>query len=364
MSVHVSEEAAQAAAPKASFLRYYIDYCNGQTHAPTAFHVATGLAALATLVPPMFGLEAPNGHLRRPHLYVLLVGDAGFSRRTTSLSLMSSILQHAVPHRFCSPAPETWRKVFRHLRKSAAPQATVMEPEHGRYFYTRRGEAHLSTLCEWYIDAYSGPGMGFASGKDSVSLPWVAPTLVGGATAAEIEHAMRRDFRWGLWSRFLVLRGEPREWLDQPDRLGAVKRAYLQKMAQFYSTRAASMGAVRLGEDAAEFHAERSRVVHESARGWQHDDPIRSVIAWNHDLAMRIAMLLAFDDTMYVHWQRETTSEAGNETAAPLDRPPAEISVEILQRAWHIVDLHLAGADSLVRSVHGPIRLATPPSTG
>lgn len=360
MPVHVSEDAARAAVPSPSLLRHYVDYCNGQTNASTAFHVATGLALLATLVPPDFGF-AWGSHTVRPNLYVLLVGDAGFSRRTTSLMMLHHVSAEAVPpERLQAASPETWKKMMRTIQ-ATSPQLTILESNLGRFFHTRRGEKHLAPLCEWYIDAYTGPSMGFTTEDYTVSVPWVAPTLVGGASTHEIKRAMRDDFRVGLWARFLTVRGEPREWMERPDPKGPAKLHYLGRMARYYAKHAAAaLAGVSVTPEAQAYSDNRGRDLHGTARAFAEDDLTRSVIAWASDLALRIAMLLAFDDALFKRWSAsngDTPGAADSEDPSAHSPEPVVISLEIIQRAWGIVDFHIAGADSLVRSEFGPVQL-------
>jgi hypothetical protein len=138
--------------PETSYLRGYTAYGHVQSDAPTIYHLVTGLSHLAAVAPPM--LHARLTIPVYPNLYILLVGESGFARKTTAILLGNEVLRHAANERLGSE-PASWEALFESMGEK--PSQVLEMTEFGRFLAGSSGHAatnYMAKLRTAFVDLY------------------------------------------------------------------------------------------------------------------------------------------------------------------------------------------------------------------
>lgn len=346
-SYYVPDEDVLAALPARGFLRNYVKYAQTQTDASLAFHVATGLVCLATLIPPEVKVWSNGGHMR-PNIYTLLVGDSVFGRKSTVIKIMRKVLDVAAKDRMFPGSPESWQGIMK-LLVDQSKQMTIVEPEFARFLRSSGGQGYLMPLKNWYIDAYDGTEVGRSSKETTIAVDWTSISMVAGVAPVHIEDSMSdSDFEGGFWARFLVVRGQSGEYRPYNPKQPEMER-YLQDMATFYKQE----GGTRISNpevtpfpDAQAVIAANGESAHKYAKGLDEHNPLRGIAGRAQLVSTKISLLLAFDLAMHNHWCRERGEPVPEEPTGEV-----RITTDIAHRAWMLTKLHVKSAEAVATSM-------------
>jgi hypothetical protein len=286
----ISEKEALDAIPKGSFLDDYVRYALACTDANVAYHIIGGLIALAQTVPNDLGLPLGDGKLFA-NLYGLVVGPSTESRKSVAITICKRLLMDANVG-IVAETPGSHEGLSEGLR--ANPKQLIVYPEFGS-FLANTEKGYQVPIKTTLTDAYDGSDLGRALAKSRrgvIKSPRLS--ILGGSTIDFLErHTEPADWMGGFLARFFTIYADrERTFRKQPHavpgRAGLIERLQLLNGVETF-------GGPCLG-----FHPS----VDDLWDGWYDDTEqrmknsareTRASIARSHSMAMKIALILAWD---------------------------------------------------------------------
>lgn len=286
----IAESEALDAIPKGSFLYDYVKYSSACTDANLAYHIVGGLIALAQTMPNDLGIPLGDGHLFA-NLYGLVVGPSTESRKSVALTICKRLLQDASVG-VVAETPGSHEGLSESLR--ADPKQLIVYPEFGSFLAnTEKGyQVPIKTML---TDAYDGADLGRALAKSRrgvIKSPRLS--IIAGSTIDFLErHTEPADWTGGFLARFFTIYADrERTFRKQPHAVGG--RANLIERLQLLNGLESFGGTCRGFDPAVDeiwnaWYDDTERRLNDSAR------ETRAAIARGHSMAMKVALILAWD---------------------------------------------------------------------
>lgn len=198
-------------APLRGFTRVYLDWTLGQTGSPQAFQLGGALAALAGAVPTDYCVPDIPGGEAHSNLFVMLVGSAGASRKTTALKRMRTIMGQAGAARI-GDEPGSEAGLVKTVTEQPDNHIVLLYPEMGDFFaFTadRSGGNQAGVLKTKLMNLYDREPMTRRLSKARFSAECPHGSVFGCINPRLIaQHVPAGDWETGLMSRFLILWAE------------------------------------------------------------------------------------------------------------------------------------------------------------
>ena len=210
------------------FFQRYLDLVAPCTEAPPAFHLASALAISGSIVGRRAWVEYA-GRLY-PNLYLLLIGSAGTSRKSTAMRLAESWRGVAEGVAFWNPPFSVIRDattsafLLKHLNDN--PTTLLVLDEYARLLKTTRRD-YAADVPSLILSLYTGDPVehNVASGTTRVEAPHFS--ILAGIQPGVLATEMAGDgLRSGFVSRFLHFPGEGQDFNPFPpgaDRVGIAR---------------------------------------------------------------------------------------------------------------------------------------------
>lgn len=320
-------------APYGGWLRDYIHWAGTLANqTPLDFHEAVGLFLASLAIARRLYIRAPWGQDIYPNLYLMLVAESTYYRKTTATVLGQRILAAAIPHMLMpNPgSPEGFLQMLagKEVSPEGADSKTVQRIMAGNKFAGQRGilrdeisglfkasrKDYMAGLTEAIMEMYDCPPYRdvYTSGAGLTVINQPGPSMLGLTTPAELGATVSdRDFRNGLLARFALITPErdyhERERARQPN-VGPVMNA-LNLLHHALPTPDDGLQVHKLAVDdlvidEIERYGEALR--QQTAPDTAIDDRLRPLYGRMHVQAAKVAIILAALD-----W-------AGNKQAPPL----------------------------------------------
>jgi hypothetical protein len=204
-------DAVVALLPETSYLKRYVDYGKRSTDCHSAYHLLSGLSALAQTCPTDYCLNF--GSPIYANLYSICVGPSTESRKSASISLTRSLLNEAIPGSV-GEEPGSRENLIDSLQQN--PRQVIVYSEFGA-FLSQSEKGYLNPLRTTYTDAYDCNPLGRATvRKKQNNIQAVAQfprlSILAGSTLEYLErHTEPVDWTGGFLARFLIMYAEKRE---------------------------------------------------------------------------------------------------------------------------------------------------------
>jgi hypothetical protein len=194
--------AVDVAIPERGYLRAYTEFASAGTMAPPEFHLACGLAQMATLLSNRVVFELGR-HPYPAALWLVLLGKAG-TKKSSAISLATHLLDMATDGKYRLPKEATRESLFSLL---GARPTGYMPMSEFLGFLERSKLEYMSAIKEDLCDIFDHPAKmerRLQSGSTYVS--WPAVTIMGAAVTDSLaEWVRRKDLAGGFLSRFLFI---------------------------------------------------------------------------------------------------------------------------------------------------------------
>lgn len=192
----------EAAIPERGFLKNYVEFATAGTMAPPEFHLACGLAMMATLLSNRVVFELGR-HPYPAAVWLVLLGKAG-TKKSSAINLATRLLDMATDSRFRLPQEATREALLTLLGGRPAGYIPLSE---FLGFLERSKRDYMGGIREDLCEIFDHPAKmerRLQSGSTFVSRP--AVTIMGGAVTDSLaEWVRRRDLAGGFLSRFLFI---------------------------------------------------------------------------------------------------------------------------------------------------------------
>ncbi len=213
------------------WLQRYVDWAGATgNQTPLSFHLAAGLWLLATAVGRRLYAEAPWGISIFPNLYLMLIADTTYYRKSTAYKLAEQIAREAIPHMLMPTpgSPERFQEAlagrmpanFEKLTKAQqerlkkaqpfAAQRGLLKDEVAGLFGAINRKEYMVGMKDLLMELYDCPDY---SDKDTQSgltvVENAALSILGVTTPAGLSMAVSdADWANGLLIRFALLTPE------------------------------------------------------------------------------------------------------------------------------------------------------------
>ena len=192
----------EAAIPETGYVHDYVEWASRTSMSPPEFHLAACLAQMATLCGNRILLPPIGGKAYPPHLWLVLLGRAGAARKSSAISLATSMLAEVGDYRL--PTEMTREAMWALL--SERPTGIIEMTEFMSFLHAARHD-YMSgieaDMCRWF-DSPPAEERVLRSERYIVRSP--AVTILGAAVARTLaEYTRAREFEGGFLSRFLFV---------------------------------------------------------------------------------------------------------------------------------------------------------------
>lgn len=350
----LSEEAEQVFKTPGgmTFLHKYVQYGMERTDAPAVYHLAVGLALLASATPKEFALGGTFGAVTYPNLYVMLIGPSA-ARKTHAAALgFDQVFAPALPSRIGN-LPGSYEGLLESLAEK--PQQCIFDPEMSRFYRQARSEGgHLGPLKQGLTDVYDCKKISRQTRKVKIQPQDTHRLNMIGCIALDEFQANieATDITGGFVSRFLLAMGS-RSWLKKLDPHQTYQHQPIQLAAHLrWVANACPQNLAYMSPEATEF-------ANEVVVAWdtveQGLDLKRWASIWERASAMsrKIALLLALDryaleaDLPFERHPIDGSLMLAQGIKAE-SLPPVQIGVKDMKKAVEITKLFIGPAVHLV----------------
>ena len=341
-----------------SFLRRYARWAVTQTDAPPAFHVLTGLAGIATVIPPHVETRLGIGK-QKPNLFGMIVGESGRARKSWSMNLIQRLLEKAAPDRI-GLRVGSYESAIAEL--SQKPYCTIFEPEFSRFLSQSNGNSggYLQALKLGLTDLYDATPISRATMKVRHEIKDYRLSLIGAISDSYLsEYTEPADFTGGFLSRWLFVTGDRTTLMVRPDESpeaeaeGAALSAMLQRIYQH-----GPAGQYRFEARTHDLFDDWQRALDQmSAKA---DHRLVGMIERASALGKRVATMIAIDRIVNREGHEEDAAVAAGGIWATITREQQsdrtwEVTREDLETTIQIVHAHIEAAQRIVGRVeHTP----------
>jgi|GEM_PF-2295766 len=196
----ISDERVARVLPPGSFIERWTRAKARETDAPLAYHMGVGISMCSTVAPPELQLQL--GGMVHAATWIMLVGPAGESRKSTCVFYGLDILSEALPH-LVGGKPGSKEAAKEQLL--AQPQQLIPYPELGDLFASTT-TGYLSGLRDTFTELWDARVVErqLVHRQESRDNPRLC--LLGGIAPAFLETATREeDWMNGHMSRWMPL---------------------------------------------------------------------------------------------------------------------------------------------------------------
>ena len=198
---------------------------------PVLFHQAAGIWLLAVAIARRIYVTAPWGVKLCPNLYMMLVADTTFYRKTTAFKLAEGVIREAVPHMLMPTpgSPERFQEAlsgklpgnYRELTyaqqellskaRGFAAQRGLFKDEIAGLFGAFNKRDYMAGMKDLIMELYDCPDYSDKDTQTGLTIVQnAAPSILGVTTPAGLAAAITpADWANGLLPRFLLLTPEP-----------------------------------------------------------------------------------------------------------------------------------------------------------
>jgi len=145
----ITDAHALAAVPPSGWLRRYVDHALKQTTAPAAYHVAFGLACLASSASP--DLCSRYAGTLHGNFYALAIGRSGDDQKSSALRVAREILWHADP-KMIGKMPGSWEGLIDALAET--PRQTLFYSEFGDFLAKANNPGYFGPMKTTLTDLW------------------------------------------------------------------------------------------------------------------------------------------------------------------------------------------------------------------
>lgn len=230
----ISDERVAAMLPRRGFMAKYVRTKSKETDAALVFHLGAVLSILSTIAP--IQLRFQLGGDVHAATWIMLVGDAGNSRKTTCVNFAVDLLREAVPE-LVGGVPGSKEECKEQL--IAQPQQLIPYPELGNLFSTT-SVGYLAGLRDLFTELWDARIVerNLVHRQESAQEPRL--NLLGGIAPAFIElYTGEGDWMNGHMSRWITLSGgrDPRRINALPKTRNAADTAwFVQRIREIHAT--------------------------------------------------------------------------------------------------------------------------------
>ncbi len=204
---------------------------------PILFHQAAGIWLLAVAIARRLYVSAPWGVKIWPNLYMMLVADTTFYRKTTAFKLAEGVIREAIPHMLMPTpgSPERFQEAlsgrlpgnYRELTyaqqellskaRGFAAQRGLFKDEVAGLFGAFNKKDYMFGLKDLIMELYDCPDYSDKDTQTGLTIVQnAAPSILGVTTPAGLAAAITpADWSNGLLPRFLLLTPEP-DYAERP----------------------------------------------------------------------------------------------------------------------------------------------------
>jgi len=221
----LTETDALAALPPHGFVRDYVDHAMKLTDSPVAYHLATGLATLATCVDPDLHIWFGGTKLYAP-VWMLLVGRSGADRKTTAVAIGSDLLRDIDINLLGDEpgSPEGLRDSLRHN-----PKQTIFYPEFGEFLQKSNNEAsQFAVIRSMMTKLYDCHTVNVRLSAKRLTMENPRMSVLAACTHAHLEdYTGPVDYHGGFMSRFATIHARRERSFSNPPRPNEAERQAL-----------------------------------------------------------------------------------------------------------------------------------------
>lgn len=202
--------------PGVGWLRDYMNYALEITDAPPIYHIASGIAILATVVGANCQFQpTPRAQPIPLNMWILAAGLSGKPRKSTAVNLTRKVLQRNFSYLMTpwSGSPEAI-----YSRIAQQPQCIMVIPEFPS-FLAQLDQKYARSMKTQLMDLFDGEStegrVTRGKGQERIEDPRLS--MIGAAALDLLDrHLHDLDFRSGFLSRMFFVAGERKKWMPRP----------------------------------------------------------------------------------------------------------------------------------------------------
>lgn len=201
--------------PGAGWLRDYMHYALEVTDAPPIYHVASGLACLATVVGANCIFQpTPDDQPIPLNMWILTAGTSAKQRKSTAVNLVKKVLKKNFSY-FLVPWSGSPEAIYSKIAQQ--PQCVMVIPEFPS-FLAQLDQKYARSMKTQLMDLFDGESSGRVTrgkGEEKIEDPRI--NMIGGAALDLLDKHLRDlDFRSGFLSRMFFVAGDRKKWMRRP----------------------------------------------------------------------------------------------------------------------------------------------------
>jgi hypothetical protein len=266
-----------------------MNYALEVTDAPPIYHIASGLACLATVVGANCVFQPTPDDAPIPlNMWILTAGTSAKQRKSTAVNLVRKVLARNFSY-FLVPWSGSPEAIYSKIAQQ--PQCIMVIPEFPS-FLAQLDQKYARSMKTQLMDLFDGETSGRVTrGKGDEKIEDPRINMIGGAALDLLDRHLRDlDFRSGFLSRMFFVAGDRKKWMRRPryypDDLNRLQDGLLQ-IAKW----SAAQRVLHASKEADDALAELSLWVEK--RGNEVDRSYGSLIERNATHAHKIAALYA-----------------------------------------------------------------------
>lgn len=205
----IDDRTAWAAVPKGGWLETYAAWAWATSDAPMAYHLGTGLSVLSVAIPPY--VEVHLGGRMLGHFWSMLIGEAGWSRKTTAGRKGYKILRDAAAEMCSTPSHESVAAFMEDFAER--PQQLMFMGEYGDFLASTRDGSYKSDMRARLLSCWDGDPLEKKKQGETITVDDPRLSLLACVAPGLLErHTSEHDWTDGGMSRWVI-------YLAQRDRL-------------------------------------------------------------------------------------------------------------------------------------------------
>jgi len=327
----ITEAESLAALPSYGFIRDYVDHAMKLTDSPVAYHLATGLATLATCIDPDLHIWFGGTKLYAP-VWMLLVGRSGADRKTTAVAIGSDLLRD-IDIDLIGDEPGSPEGLRDSLKSN--PKQTIFYPEFGEFLQKSNNESsQFAAIRSMMTKLYDCHTVNVRLSSRRLTMENPRMSVLAACTSSHIEeYTGPVDYHGGFMSRFATIHARRERSFSNPPRPDEAERAGL--LDRLIALRAQNAGLCQGFDRHAndilnKWQAQIVEHYASNAPEWT-----RGAVARAPTLARKVALLYAADFGKAMHGQ------------------PFEITLDELIPALSFAELHLKSIVEVTEKLTG-----------
>lgn len=202
--------------PGVGWLRDYMNYALEVTDAPPIYHIASGIACLATVVGATCTFQVAAGDQHIPlNMWILAGGLSGKPRKSTAVNQVRKVLNRNFSY-FMVPWSGSPEAIYSKIAQQ--PQCVMVIPEFPS-FLAQLDQKYARSMKTTLMDLFDGEStdgrVTRGKGQERIENPRIS--LIGAAALDLLDRHLRDlDFRSGFLSRMFFVAGERKKWMRRP----------------------------------------------------------------------------------------------------------------------------------------------------